>query len=145
MNVDKATMRGLEATLNWQINPVLTLSSNYTFTSTKQKSGVNEGKPLNKMPKHMLNTTLDWQAKDNFDLWSRVNFRSKTSDYQGRSAMAKGTPSYTFVDLGISYKPQKNVNLTAGIYNIFDKTIDIQSYDTVLDGRRYNIGASYQF
>ncbi|MBP6115234.1 MAG: ligand-gated channel protein [Neisseriaceae bacterium] len=145
MNVDKATMRGLEATLSWQINPVLALNTNYTFTSTKQKSGENKGKALNKMPKHMLNATLDWQAKDNLDLWSRVNFRSKTSDYQGRSRMSEGTPSYTFVDLGLSYKPQKNVNITAGVYNLLDKTIDVDTYDTVLDGRRYNIGATYQF
>ncbi len=35
--------------------------------------------------------------------------------------------------------------LTAGVYNLFDKTVDYSSYGTVLDGRRYNLGVTYNF
>lgn len=35
--------------------------------------------------------------------------------------------------------------MTAGVYNLFDKTVDYSSYGTVLDGRRYNLGVTYNF
>ncbi len=91
-NVDKATMRGVEATLNWQLTQDLTLNSSYTYTDSEQKSGKFKGKPLNKMPKHMVNATLDWQAKEQLNLWSRINFRSKSSEALDRAKMDTNRP-----------------------------------------------------
>jgi outer membrane receptor for ferrienterochelin and colicins len=97
------------------------------------------------MPKHMINSVLDWQATHDVSLWSRVNFRSKTSEYLSRTSMAKSTPSYTFVDAGVSYKANKNLQVTGGVYNILDKTVDYDHYNTTLDGRRYTVGMTYNF
>ncbi|KXZ72895.1 Colicin I receptor precursor [Acinetobacter venetianus] len=144
-NVDKASMRGAELTFGWQALPNLNVSANYTFTDTEQKSGINKGKPLNEMPKHMFNTTADWEINDQFSSWGRVNYRSKTSDYLSRTAMAKGKPAYTMVDVGLNYKPTQNIAVAAGVYNLFDKEIDKDTYNYVLDGRRYNLGVTYSF
>ncbi|MGJ8757102.1 ligand-gated channel protein [Acinetobacter sp. HC8-3S] len=144
-NVDKASMRGAELTFGWQALPNVNVSANYTFTDTEQKSGVNKGKPLNEMPKHMFNTTADWEINDQFSSWGRVNYRSKTSDYLSRTAMAKGKPAYTMVDVGLNYKPTQNIAVAAGVYNLFDKEIDKDTYNYVLDGRRYNLGVTYSF
>ncbi|ENV37680.1 hypothetical protein F959_01200 [Acinetobacter venetianus RAG-1 = CIP 110063] len=144
-NVDKASMRGAEVTFGWQALPNVNVSANYTFTDTEQKSGINKGKPLNEMPKHMFNTTADWEINDQFSSWGRVNYRSKTSDYLSRTAMAKGKPAYTMVDVGLNYKPTQNIAVAAGVYNLFDKEIDKDTYNYVLDGRRYNIGVTYSF
>ncbi|MEG2300988.1 MAG: TonB-dependent receptor, partial [Acinetobacter sp.] len=118
-NVDKANMRGAEATFGWNVLPSVNVSANYTFTDTEQKSGVNSGKPLNEMPKRMFNTTADWEINDQFSSWGRVNYRSKTSDYLSRTTMAKGKPAYTMVDVGVNYKPTQNIAVAAGIYNLF--------------------------
>jgi len=59
--------------------------------------------------------------------------------------MAKSTPSYTFVDAGLSYQANKNLMVTGGVYNILDKTVDYDNYNTVLDGRRYTVGMTYNF
>lgn len=144
-NVDKANMRGIEANLTWRILPVLQLSSNYTLTDTEQKSGQFKGKPLNQMPKHMFNTTLDWEIDDQLSTWSRLNFRSKTSDYLSRTSMSNGKPAYAMVDVGMNYRLSKQVQLAAGIYNVLDKQIERETYDFVLDGRRYNLGLTYTF
>ncbi len=144
-NVDKANMRGVETTFGWQINDAVKLNANYTFTDTEQKSGVNKGKPLNEMPKHMFNTTVDWQATDTIGTWTRVNYRSETSDYLSRTSMAKGKPAYTMVDVGLNYKPTDKIQVNAGVYNLFDKKIDTETYSYVLDGRRYNLGLTYKF
>ncbi|MGY4027628.1 ligand-gated channel protein [Aeromonas rivuli] len=145
INVDEANMRGVESTANWAINTDWSLASSYTYTQSEQKSGPMAGKPLNQMPRHMFNTSVDWQTTEQVSLWSRVNFRSKTSDYQSRAKMADGTPSYTFFDTGLVYKANQDLSVTAGIYNLLDKTVDYGSYGTVLDGRRYNLGLTYQF
>ncbi|QKJ88406.1 Outer membrane siderophore receptor [Paramixta manurensis] len=144
-NVDKASMRGVESSFGWKITEQLNWTANYTFTESEQKSGLFSGQPLNKMPKHMFNTTLDWEATQDIKLWSRVNLRGKSSEYLSRTSMAQGTPSYTLVDAGLRYYAWKNMMLTAGVYNLFDKQIDYDTYDTVLDGRRYTFGLTYTF
>ncbi|HGL6801847.1 TPA: ligand-gated channel protein [Citrobacter amalonaticus] len=145
VNVDKANMRGVESTFGWKMTRDLNWTANYTYTESEQKSGQFEGKPLNKMPKHMFNTTLDWQATETVGFWSRLNFRGKTSEYLSRTSMSQGTPSYTQVDVGLRYNANKNLLVTAGVYNALDKQIDYDTYDTILDGRRYTVGLTYNF
>ena len=145
VNVDKANMRGVESTFGWKITQDVNWTANYTYTESEQKSGQFSGKPLNKMPKHMFNTTLDWQATEDVGLWSRLNFRGKTSEYLSRTSMSKGTPSYTQIDVGLRYNANKNLLVSAGVYNVLDKQIDYDTYDTVLDGRRYTVGMTYSF
>ena len=146
MNVDKANMRGIELTATWNIIQDLQLATNYTFTKSEQKSGKFAGRPLNKLPKHMLNATLDWNANSSTSVWSRVNFRGKSSDYLSRTSMANNqTPSFTFVDVGVNYKLKKDVKLGFGIYNVFDKKVDKDTYDAHYDGRRYNLSLTAAF
>lgn len=137
VNVDKAIMRGIEAVATWDITDQLRLNSNYTFTYSKQKSGDFAGQPLNKMPKHMFNSTIDYDYNEQLNLWGRVNYRGKTSDYLSRTSMSDGTASFTFVDMGVGYHLNKNTNFGIGIYNVFDKKMDYNDYGAVYDGRRY--------
>ncbi|WP_036772576.1 ligand-gated channel protein [Photorhabdus australis] len=146
INVHKANIRGVEATMNWDIVENWSLAANYTYTDSEQKSGTNKGKPLNKMPKHMANATLNWQTLPEMQTWARVNFRGKTSDYLGRrEKMNEGTPSYAFVDIGASYNLTKDLRVLGGVYNVFDKRVTEENYEAQLDGRRYNIGITYDF
>ncbi|WP_284337451.1 ligand-gated channel protein [Comamonas sp. NoAH] len=145
VNVDKANMRGIEATATWSVSDAVRLATNYTYTHSEQKSGQFKGQPLSKMPRHMLNATLDWRATADLGLWSRMNFRSKTSDYLSRTSMAKGTPSFTFVDVGLNYQVAKNTKLGAGIYNLFDKQVDDSTYGAQYDGRRYWVSVTAGF
>lgn len=130
-------MRGIEAVATWDITDQLRLNSNYTFTHSKQRSGEFEGRPLNKMPKHMFNSTVDWDYNESLNLWTRVNYRGKSSDYLSRTSMSEGTPSFTFVDVGMGYQLNKDLRFGVGIYNIFDKKMDYADYGAVYDGRRY--------
>ncbi|MDC9621907.1 ligand-gated channel protein [Xenorhabdus sp. XENO-7] len=144
-NLDKANIRGIEATMSWDIVENVSLAANYTYTESEQKSGKYKGQSLNKMPKHMANSTLNWQALPEMDTWARINFRSKSTNYVYRSGVKNGTPSYTFIDLGMTYNLTKNLRVLGGIYNVFDKRVTEKTHDAVLDGRRYNIGINYDF
>lgn len=93
VNVDKARVRGVEATMNWTLSPAWSRVSSYTFTETEQRSGEFSGKPLNEMPKHMINATLNWQTTPDIASWLRVNHRCQSSAYLGRTSMSEGRPS----------------------------------------------------
>src|SRR5690606_7095988 len=80
-----------------------------------------KGEPLNKQPRHMFNALLDWDTNDRLNLWSQFNYRSRTSDYQGRTAIESGTPGYGFIDVGLMYTLTDNVKVTAGLYNLADR------------------------
>ena len=145
VNVDEAVTQGFELSVSYDITSELDVSANYTYTDSEQRSGDFRGEPLNKMPKHMFNTMLDWQASDHLGTWARLNYRSETSESLSRTSMADSTPAYTLVDLGGTYALNRNVKLLAGVYNVFNEQIDYGSYETVLDGRRYTLGVSASF
>jgi len=142
VNVDRANMRGVETTLTWQLHPQIRLASNYTFTRTEQRSGPLKGKPLNKMPRHMFNATLDYTPNDDLGLWARWNLRGKISESLGRTTMTKGSPSFAFMDLGARYQVNAKLSLGAAVYNVFDKRVDNEKFGATHDGRRYWLSAT---
>ncbi len=78
-------MQGLEATFDTELADGVNLSTNYTYTETEQKSGALKGEPLNQMPKHMFNATVDFDINETLDVWTRLHYRSETSAYLGRA------------------------------------------------------------
>jgi outer membrane receptor for ferrienterochelin and colicins len=149
-NVDSAELRGVEWTADWKINRDLTYRHSYTYAESEQTSGTNAGKPLNDIPEHMFNVSLDWRATSQWNLWTQLNYRGKTS---GRTVNSSGSgtndvryPAYTFMDLGAVYQVNKDVKLRFGVYNVTNKTVTPEDgFAYVLDGRRYSVALNVQF
>ncbi len=149
-NVDSAELQGVEWTLDWKINRDLTWRHSYTYAESEQTSGTNAGKPLNDIPEHMFNVSLDWRAAAQWNLWTQLNYRGKTS---GRTTNASGSatndvryPAYTFLDLGAVYDVTKDVKLRFGVYNLTNKTVTPEDgFAYVLDGRRYSVALNVRF
>lgn len=144
-NVDEAEMQGVELSFDYGLTPDLTLSSSYTYTDSEQKTGDFAGEPLNKMPEHMANLGLDWQATQQLNLWTQANFRGHTSDFLSRTSMEDGTPSYTLFDAGVVYELTDYARVRAALYNITNKEIINDTYGVVLDGRLVNVGLTVDF
>lgn len=134
VNVDEAVTRGVEVAGRWQFAPAWSLSANYTYTETEQKSGTNDGWPLNNTPEHMLNTRLDWQATDRLSAWLRGEYRSerfrRTEATRNFAYEAFGDyKAYSLFHLGGNYRVSENLDVSAAVYNLFDKDfIDYQPY-----------------
>ncbi|MNG44996.1 Colicin I receptor precursor [compost metagenome] len=139
INVDKATMQGVEASFGTELAEGVNLNTNYTYMETEQKSGDLKGQPLNQMPKHMFNATVDYNINDALDIWTRLHIRSETSSYLGRASMSKPTPAYQFLDVGFNYNFTSTLKGKFGVYNILDKKAENADGDQILDGRRYGI------
>lgn len=145
-NVDKASLHGIEVTGKIPLPMNFTLSGSYTWSESEQKSGENKGRGLNNIPKHRATSTLDWQAREDLNFWTRVTFNGKETTYmRKRQNEPKENPSYTLVDLGGSYKFNQATTLYTGVYNLLDKEIREDSFDKTLDGRRYWIGLNVDF
>jgi len=138
INIDKANIRGVEATITWQALDSLRIAANYTHTKSEQKTGVNKGQPLNRLPKHMFNASAAWTASGRISVWSRLNMRGRTTETVSAGGTVSVTPTFTFVDTGLNYRVSKDVKIGVGIYNLFDKQVNRDNgYDVVYDGRRY--------
>ncbi|WP_164738091.1 TonB-dependent receptor domain-containing protein [Frigidibacter oleivorans] len=138
VNRDAAELNGVELTFDMPLGPV-DISANYTWQDSEITSGAGEGEPLNDLPEHMANLRLDWEATDRLDVWGSARYKSET--VQDEDA----TPGYTLVDMGVEYEFTDRLQGFAGVYNVFDKTIDSDTYGKVLDGRRLHLGMTSTF
>ena len=139
VNVDEAVTQGLELAARWHFASAWTLSGNYTYTDSEQKSGENKGAPLTNTPAHLANAKLDWQTTDSLNLWLKAEYRSErarfTSKYENLvdsndryttnqsiwDTLGRNTDAYTLLHLGGSFKATQNLTLNATIYNLLDK------------------------
>ena len=146
INVDKAVTQGFEFTVSYDITSDIDVRANYTYTESEQKSGEYKGSPLNQLPKHILQTSLNWQASDKFGSWLRVHYRGEESQpTTGPSQSSLIAPDYTLADIGGNYNITRTIKLGFGVYNIFDKDITEDEYGYVEDGRRYWASLSLEF
>ncbi|WP_110649436.1 TonB-dependent receptor domain-containing protein [Salinicola peritrichatus] len=145
MNVDEASVDGVELGLDWALTATLDLNASYTYTDSEQKSGENAGLPLDDQPKHRASLGLDWAANAATNIWARARFKGEAEQVAARSGLSDAYPSYTLVDAGLNYRLMSNLSLYGGVYNLFDKRVDYGSYGRVLDGRAYNAGLTLSF
>lgn len=145
-NVDRAKLYGFELNAKWSVLENVTLAGNYTYTKTEITSGDKQGTPLNRIPNHLFNLKVDWQINEASNIWTKVNFHGKEAGIVARGGkLEKDYSSYTLLDIGGSYKLNRDVNFYAGIYNITDKKIMEDSYGKNIEGRRYWMGVSIDF
>ncbi|GGZ39692.1 TonB-dependent receptor domain-containing protein [Asticcacaulis endophyticus] len=131
VNVDEAETQGVEGAFRYLIAEGWSLTGNYTYTDTEQKSGSAKGRPLNNTPAHMINGSVRWNASDKLNLWLRGEYRSERyRSEDSTTSTAKRTfgdyKPYGIFHTGGSYKVTDKVTVNAVIYNIFDK--DFVSY-----------------
>ena len=126
VNVDEAVTRGIEVATNIPIGKSWSLTANYTYTDSEQKSGAAAGFPLSNVPEHMVNTNLRWKATESLRLWLRTEYRSE----RARRLTAANNPAfnalgdfkgYQIFHLGGAFVVSQAVTINAAIYNLFDK------------------------
>lgn len=122
VNIDQAVTHGLEVVSRWDVTPNWTLSGNYTYTESEQKTGEQAGLPLTDTPEHMLNAQLRWTVTDRLNAWVRGEYRSERYRGEGDARDELGDlSSYSLFHLGGSYQVSDRVSINATVYNLFDK------------------------
>ncbi|CAI2152181.1 TonB-dependent siderophore receptor [Serratia ficaria] len=125
-NVPKAVVQGLEGTLNVPVSETVAWSNNATYMiENKNKT---TGDYLSVIPKFTINSTLSWQATQDLSMQSTLTWygrqKPKKYNYKGEAASGSETREvspYAIVGASATYDVTKNVSVTAGIDNLFDK------------------------
>ncbi len=147
INIDEAVTQGVELTTRITLAPRWTLTANYTYTDSEQKSGVDKGEPLTDTPKHMINAKLRWQATDRLSTWLSAEYLSER--YRARERV-RGAPSYddlgdfkaySLFHLGANYRVTNKIRVSAAIQNLLDK--DFVDYRPYTDGSDILYGNVY--
>ncbi|HIW06928.1 MAG TPA: TonB-dependent receptor, partial [Candidatus Ignatzschineria merdigallinarum] len=127
-NIDTAELKGIEIAA--KITPIETLSftGSYTWNKTKQTSGVNKGAPLNRIPEHLVKVSADWQFTPKANAWAKVSFRGKETQLSRGGAAGTEYDSYTLLDIGGSYKINRDVSVFGGIYNVTNKDVNDKNH-----------------
>lgn len=130
INIDEAVTRGVETTFRWRFHDDWTLTGNYTYTDSEQKSGSAAGQPLVNTPEHMLNANLRWTISDAVSAWVRGEYRSERYRGEGPAKDALGDyESYSLFHLGGSWQVTERVSFNATIYNLLDENfLDYRIY-----------------
>jgi outer membrane receptor for ferrienterochelin and colicins len=142
VNVDKAVIRGVELTGQWDIRSDLLIKGNYTYTDSEQKTGANAGAPLALTPKQKANLRGEWRVNDRAQAWAALSYYGEET---GNTVTAESAPGYTTADIGGSYDLTHALTVNASLNNITDKRLDDETYGTVNYGRTLWMGATYNF
>ncbi|SUB72698.1 Enterobactin outer-membrane receptor [Pluralibacter gergoviae] len=127
-NIHRAVVEGLEGSLNVPVSDTVTWTNNLTYML--QSKNKKTGERLSIIPEYTLNSTLSWQARADLSLQSTLTWygtqKPKKYDYQGKRV--SGTDSrevspYSIVGLSATWDVTKNVSLTGGVENLFDKRL----------------------
>ncbi|MDO4699288.1 MAG: TonB-dependent hemoglobin/transferrin/lactoferrin family receptor [Moraxella sp.] len=153
-NIAKARAYGAEVKASYQINDYLGVSGAAAWIDTKNKTA---DQPLSTA--YPINGVLGVDYKqEQWDVGAKMRWAKKNNDVllpvNGNSYFK--APGFAVFDVVASYRPVKNIELTAGVYNITDKKYWL-SADTkgVLDnaqkdrytqpGRNFAVGAEFKF
>ncbi|MBS0910499.1 TonB-dependent siderophore receptor [Tatumella sp. JGM118] len=125
-NVPKAVVEGLEGTLNIPVTDTVSWNNNMTWML--QSKNKTTGDRLSIIPQFTLNSGVSWQARDDLSLQTTLTWygrqKPKRLDYQGNVVSYPDTREvspYSIIGASATWDATKNVSLTAGIDNLFDK------------------------
>lgn len=144
-NIGEARIQGVELAAAWRVAPRWRLSGNYTYTDSEVTSsivqGFDKGDPLFSVPEHMVNATLDWQATPSLNAFLQAEYRSSShrpdsfhephlgGNAQGAKEALGDFKGYTLLNLGASYRLNRQVSVNGTLYNLLDKDFnDYRAY-----------------
>ena len=153
-NIEGATVWGVELSGDYDILSNLNLSSNYTYSKSKIKTGnptINtpngpmkfsqtglnrlDGKSLTATPEHTLHATLTYKPVKSVKTFFGTNYESKLTsvNFGAGNSVRENTKDLLTFDTGVSWDANKHLTLSLNAYNIFDKV----RYDEALVGNTY--------
>jgi outer membrane receptor for ferrienterochelin and colicins len=146
VNVDKAKVRGIEATVDVKLTNTLRVNATGTLTDSEQLSGANAGAALNDTPKQQASGSFNWRPNDRLSGYVRAVFRGEEAVTEAQiSGSNLVVESYTTVDLGGSYKISPDFTFHAGVQNLLDKRLNYAEAGYMIDPARVWMGVTARF
>ncbi len=146
VNIDKAKVRGVEATIDLNLTRTLRFNATGTLTDSEQLTGTSAGMALNDTPKQQASASLNWKPDNRLSLYARAVYRGEEAVTEAQiSGNNLVVESYTTVDLGGSYKLSYGFIFNAGVQNLFDKRLNYDEAGYMIDPARIWMGVTARF
>ncbi|MFC1467517.1 TonB-dependent receptor plug domain-containing protein [Verrucomicrobiota bacterium] len=137
-NVNKAEIRGIEATIKATPLKGLTTKASYTFLEAEDASSGNE---LPRRAKHSGGISANWEYSKRGNIYVDYAYTGKRYDNDSNSRELK---SFGLVNVGSRYQLTDHFSVFANVENLFDKDYETASgYGTV--GRVASFGVKGEF
>jgi outer membrane receptor for ferrienterochelin and colicins len=136
--------KGLELEGEFDLSDTVYLTTNATYTYTKNKSTDLE---LANTPRWLMNANINWAASDEISMFAGINYTGSQKD-EDSSGDSNGTTlgSYAVTNIGASYRLNDQFTVKTGITNLFDKRLDDkdEDYEETLVGTSYYLTVNYE-
>ena len=138
-NTGKSEFRGIEGALGWNILPMFTIGSSYTYIEKKNIS--NPEIKFIDVPNHKL---IGYAKVEKAGLYYLMLDAEYNSDRFSTSDGKYLAPSYTVFNFNAEYFPVKYISLKAGVHNILDRLYYFtEGYPE--EGRSLYLSLTYKF
>ena len=152
-NEGKAVISGLEGNFSTDLGDRFAFNTNFTKMIKSEKDN---GEPLSLVPEYTINATLDWYATETLTVTASATHYGKI-EAAGRNSTTgavyedtESRDSYTLVNLGANWQVNDTARISAGITNLFDKTVvrsgsgaDANTFNE--PGRAFYVGLNKSF
>ncbi|MBQ7882982.1 MAG: TonB-dependent receptor [Phascolarctobacterium sp.] len=149
-NVNKQKKRGMELTLNHELNGNVDIIASYTYLKVENDEGIGYVRDWNYMPNTYRMGVHYNDGKWDSNIWLRAGSGGATHVYNYSQSYVDS--SYWTVDMAITYKATKDLSFYAKGYNLFNEAYadyagvnSSGSYKYPAQSRRFIVGAEYKF
>ncbi|QHQ18480.1 TonB-dependent siderophore receptor [Pectobacterium parmentieri] len=131
-NVPKALVEGLEGSLAIPVTETISWNNNITWMLRSENKTT--GDYLSITPEFTLNSSVSWQATDELSVLANMTWygrqKPKKYNYQGKAVGSipltaaydtHEVSPYAIFGLSSTYEVNKNLSITGGVENLFDK------------------------
>ncbi|WP_274882093.1 TonB-dependent receptor domain-containing protein [Vibrio harveyi] len=138
-NVSKAVIQGVELSGRVQLAEEWSMSGNYTYLDTEDKS---TGEELSERYKHSAYARLNWTPSQDLNLFASARYRGDR-----RIDAQLSQDAYTTMDLGTVYHVNDALRIRAGITNLTDERVskELENIGYVEAPRTYYVGMTADF
>lgn len=125
-NQGKAVISGLEGNVSTEIGERFAFNANFTKMIKSEKD---DGQPLSLVPDYTINASLDWLASETLTVtlgathYGPIDAATVSSTTNADFDQTNRRGGYTLVNLGANWQIAEQARVSAGVSNLFDKTI----------------------
>ncbi len=140
-NVDRARATGLEAFIRAAPSDTLIVEAKYSLIDSKDRVS---GLALLRRPKHSLNASIDWDARDWLKLGASLQSISDSADVDFQTFARTRLDGYTLVTLRAVVPISGAIEFYGRVENLFDVRYEtVSGYGTY--GRNAHVGVRARF
>lgn len=132
INADKGKTWGLELSSRIKLARVWSATFNYTWTDSELIADGQVTGKLSDTARHIANAALRWDPNERWSAWLRGEYRGSSRRFDGDPSTLTGNDraeydalgdlkGYALFHAGGSYRVNKQVTLSANVFNLLDK------------------------